>query len=210
MRSTDVRAGKGELIGRWEREPGRSILRRFEALAGEMQFPGHGHASSELLAVLGGRDLRGAPLRGCVVGLDLAGWDFSYAQLDLDFVECDLSGAIFDEAAGHSIMLLGKLEGASFRRARITYGDFRDARARGACFDGATLTGSWFEGTDLTNASFRDAKCKKARFSHARVVGCDFRRANLDEAVFVGARLNASTTLDGASMARVNRLADPN
>ena len=205
---------KGELISRWERDPGRAILRCLEELTGFMQYPGHGRTSAELLKMLdrlpyrdevpGGRDLRGAPLKGCIIGLDFAGWDFSFAQLDMDFVDCDFTGACFDEAAGHSIMIIGTLVGASFRRARITYGDFRNSRAREACFDGATLTGCWFEGSDLTNASFRDAKCKKVRFGHAKMVGCDLRRANLDEALLIGARLNASTELGGATMTRLN------
>jgi uncharacterized protein YjbI with pentapeptide repeats len=61
------------------------------------------------------------------------------------------------------------------------------------------------QGTDLTNASFRDAKCRRARFGHARLVGCDFRRAVLDEATLVGARLNTSTDLRGASMGSLDR-----
>ena len=183
-------ATRGELVSRWMREPGKTILKQVQAFLDALA-PGHLRRAQELFALLeglpyrdevpSGRDLRGASLSGSIYGLELTDCDFSFAQLDLDFVNCVLSGARFDEAQASGMMLLKDLNRASFRRSRLVDCYFRDAVARECCFDGATLTGSSFAGADLRGSSFLDAKCRRATFTQATLSGCDFRRAIVDD-----------------------------
>ncbi|HZQ82137.1 MAG TPA: pentapeptide repeat-containing protein [Gaiellaceae bacterium] len=201
---------KKELVARWSAEPGRTILERVHAFFFETQMPGHGRSSSELFALLdqlpyrdevdGDRDFRGAPLGGGTRDLDLSRCDFSYATLTINLVNCDLTGAIFDEAVGGDGMILDRLDGASFVHARLRRTHFQGARAHGCTFDGATLAGASFEAADLTGSSFRDADCRRAKFLRAKLIGCDLRGATLDEAVLQEVEIDETTDLRGASL----------
>lgn len=203
-------ATQRDLINRWMREPGRTILQRINEFCFQLQWPGHGHSSEALFAMLeglpyrdeapNGRDLRGATLSGGVHELDFRACDFSYARLDMNFVNCDFTAARLDEAEGSGIILGRTLNRASFRNAKLSGCFLRNVEAQGCCFDRATLTGTSSEEADLTGSSFRNANCKRAKFLRATLVGCDFHGAVLDEAVFQEVQLDKSTDLRGASL----------
>jgi uncharacterized protein YjbI with pentapeptide repeats len=206
-------AKRKELVDRWSREPGRTILDRVHAFFGDTQTPGHGRRSTELFALLDalpfrdevpeGRDFRGATLGGGTRDLDLQSSDFSYANLTLNLVNCDLSGARFDETRGGNGILGNLLDGASFSKAKLRDTFFRGAHAHKCGFDGATLVGSSFEEADLAGSSFRDADCRRTKFLRANLAGCDFRGARLDEAVLQEAAFDGATDFRGASLVNV-------
>jgi uncharacterized protein YjbI with pentapeptide repeats len=201
---------KRELIGRWGREPGQAILQHINEFCFQLQMPGHGHSSEEIFAMLeglpyryevpNGRDLRGATLSGGVHELDFSECDFSYAHLDMNFINCDFTAARCEEITGRGIILTKTLNRASFRRAKLTSCFLIDAKAQKCSFDEATLTGTSFEGADLTDSSFRETNCGRVKFLRANLRGCDFRKTTLDEAVFQEVRLDKSTDLRGASL----------
>lgn len=206
-------ATKRELINRWSSEPGRTILERVHAFFRKTEMPGHGRDSAELFALLDGLpfreevprgvDLRGALLGGGTRDLDLHGCHFTYAKLTINLVDCDLSGACFDDVVGGNGILLDRLDGASFARAKLPSTFFRGARARQCCFDQASLFGSSFEGADLSGSSFRDADCRRSRFLRAILIGCDMRGARLDESAFQEVALDGTTDLRGASLVNI-------
>jgi uncharacterized protein YjbI with pentapeptide repeats len=205
--------GRKSLVGRWSQEPGRTILERVHSFFTDTQMPQHGRDSAELFALLdglpyrdeieGGRDLRGAPLGGGTRELDLRNCDFRYAKLTINLVSCDLSGAIFDDATGGDCILLDRLDGASFARAKLRGTFFQGAHAHRCRFDNAALVGASFEEADLTGSTFRGADCKRAKFLRANLVGCDLREAILDGAVLQGLELDGTTDLRGASLMNV-------
>jgi uncharacterized protein YjbI with pentapeptide repeats len=189
------------------------MLQRVEAFFFETQMPGHGRESSELFSFLqglphreeveGGRDFRGAPLSGGTRDLDLRGCNFTYARLTLNLVNCDLREVVFDDVAGGNGIILDRLDGARFVRAKLRGAFFQKAQARQCCFDNASLAGASFEGADLTGSSFRNADCRRAKFLRAKLVGCDLRGAVLDEAVLQDVKLDETTDMRGASLLNV-------
>ena|SRR2546426_622873 len=204
---------KKDLVGRWSHEPGRTILERAHGFFRETQMPGHGRDAVELFALLdglpfrdevpSGRDFRGGSLGGGTRDLDLRDSDFSYANLTLNLVNCNLTGARFNEVAGGDGMILDCLDNASFMRAKLNRTFFQGAHAHRCGFDEASLVGASFEGADLTGSSFRNADCRRAKFLRANLAGCDMRGARLDEAVFQEATLDEATDLRGASLVNV-------
>src|SRR5260370_10240068 len=176
-----------ELVRRWSVEPGRTILERVHMFFSETQMPGHGRNSSELFALLdglpyreeveGGRDFRGAPLGGGTRDLELRGCNFTYAKLTINIVNCDLTGAVFDEVGGGDCILLDRLDGASFGGAKLPGTFFRGAHAHGCCFDNASLARASFEEADRTKSSFPNADCRRAKFLRAHLAGCALRGA---------------------------------
>jgi uncharacterized protein YjbI with pentapeptide repeats len=203
-------ATKRELTERWSREPGKSILQQINDFCFGLQLPGHGHTSEEIFALLdglpyreevaNGRDLRGAMLGGGVHELDFRECDFTFARFGMNLVNCDLTGAHFDDVAGGGNIILKTLRGASFRRAKLHGCFFQNAQAQACSFDQATLIDASFEGADLSGSSFQKANCKRAKFLRATLAGCDFRAAILDEAVFQEVALDKTTDLRGASL----------
>lgn len=203
-------ATKRELVARWSQEPGKSILEQIHKLCFQLQMPGHGHTSQEIYAMLNGlplreevpngRDLRGAALGGGVHELDFSECDFSFARIQMNFVNCNLSRAKFDEANIGGNTILKQLNGASFRKASLRSCFFQNAQAQGCNFESAVLTGASFEGADLTGSSFQEANCKRAKFLRANLIACNFQRAQLDEAVFQEVTLDKTTDLRGASL----------
>src|SRR5262245_8655240 len=129
-------ATKKQLRERWQSGVGRTFLEKAQSLFLEI---GHGHTTAEVLPLLerlpfrgevpDGRDLRGLP--GVYWReVNVAGFDFSYSQ-DVQLVECDASGARFDEMQAR-VTIGKKLAGASFKKARLRDCIFRDADVRGA------------------------------------------------------------------------------
>lgn len=202
-----------DLVGRWSREPGRTIAARVHEFFRETQMPGHGRDAAELFALLdglplrgevhNGRDFRGASLGGGTRDLDLRESDFSYADLTLNLVNCNVNGARFDDVAGGGGMILDRLDRASFLRAKLKGTFFQGAHAHHCNFDEASLGGASFEGADLIGSSFRKADCRRAKFLRANLAGCDLRGALLDEAVLQEATLDEATDLRGASLVNV-------
>lgn len=203
-------ASKRELVERWKQEPGKTILERINEFFFGLQMPKHGRSSAEAFAMLdglpfrdevpNGRDLRGASLNGGVHELDFHECDFSYAELGMNLVNCDLGRARFDEVSGGGNVILKTLTGASFRKAKLRGCFFQNADVRDCNFDGAVLVGASFEGADLRGSSFRQATCKRTKFLGANLLGADFEKAVLDEAVFQEVRLDKTTNLRGASL----------
>ncbi|HYO52374.1 pentapeptide repeat-containing protein [Archangium sp.] len=201
-------ATKQQLKRRWEQEPGRAIQQSLEKLFFDLNVPGY-QGSKDIEPLLkglpfseevpGGRDLRGITLQGGVGNLDLKNYDFSHAKLEFNLINCDLTGARFDEATVGGVVS-NKLVGASFQNAKLRSCSFSDSDLKNCCFDNAMLGGASFDRSDLAGASFRAAKCKGASFVSANLHGCDFQMAILDEAVFLNVHLDKSTNLRGASL----------
>jgi uncharacterized protein YjbI with pentapeptide repeats len=57
----------------------------------------------------------------------------------------------------------------------------------GAVLDGADFSNCWF------SASFSGASLRAVNFTHANVKCCDFSRADLTDAIFFGAAIEAAT-----------------
>src|SRR2546426_8091891 len=120
---------KKDLVGRWSHEPGRTILERVHGFFRETQMPGHGRDAVELFALLdglpfrdevpSGRDFRGGSLGGGTRDLDLRDSDFSYANLTLNLVNCNLTGARFNEVAGGGGMIPHSPDKARFMPAKL-------------------------------------------------------------------------------------------
>jgi uncharacterized protein YjbI with pentapeptide repeats len=202
-------ATKRQLQQRWKAPPGAEILEKLNAYFGEPATPFQRRIPARVLELLdglplrdevaGGRDLRGA-LLGAASDLDLARFDFSHGEV-VGLLRCDLRDARFDDVIGEAASFGGSiLDGASFRKARLLRARATKVQAQRCVFDGARLSGSSLEGADLAGSSFRDAQCKRVNFSGTNLRGCDFRGAILDESTVIGASIDQTTDLRGASL----------
>ncbi len=109
-----------------------------------------------------------------------------------DLSASTLRGATFDRADLSDVNLAG-IKGSRSR--------FREARLRGAQFDGALLDGAEFLRADLTGASFRDANLRAARFQRAILRDADFTGAQIRNVKFDRADLSGATWIDGRTCA---------
>jgi uncharacterized protein YjbI with pentapeptide repeats len=200
-------ASKKQLRDRWKQGVGLAISSRVNSLISTGSLVG----TQELFdlkdlpfkdEVENGRDLRGIHLEGGVRSLDLRACDFTFSSLEVNFIECDLSEAVFNEASIRGI-ISNMLTNASFTKASLKGADLSQSSAHRCTFDEADLTGAIFDESDLYESSFVRAKCKRSSFFRANIARCSFQGALLEEAVLSGAKLNKDTDFRGASLVNV-------
>jgi uncharacterized protein YjbI with pentapeptide repeats len=196
------------LADRWKSGPRQIVLHKLHACLTSLDAqPAEFADALRLLDDLPGssgvasaRDLRGASLVGGARCVNFERVDFSHADLQCNFVRCDLSGAIFDQAQGSDLAIGDKLEGASFIGSRLPGATFARSSARRCVFDHADLRYASFEAADLTGSSFKGAELTGVNMRGARLSSCDLRGAKLSGAVFLEVDLDTSTDLRGASL----------
>jgi len=106
---------------------------------------------------------------------------------ECDFVEADLTGALFANT---------RAPGARFTGARLGNAMFPDSVLAGADFGGALARESVWNGADLTDANFRQADAYRSTFR-----GGVFKGAEVDGACFAGADLHGvEESLAGADL----------
>lgn len=196
-----------ELRSRWKREPGLSIYQRVCNFCDGLGKD-HARAASDLFRLLeglpyrneveNGRDFRGSDMSA--QDLDLNFCDFSFSRPLGPFLNCDLTGSIFDSISTERMSIGSIVKGASFRKAAMRGCYIVGADARSCCFDEGKLDGISFERTDLSGSTFRRARCTRGTFLGADLRNCDFTGAVLNESVFQDAILDKSTCFRGASL----------
>ncbi|AGG68098.1 MobF family relaxase [Corynebacterium callunae] len=130
-----------------------------------------GHKLRELDYVL--------PEKGIVEGQDFSQVDFRGRDLsNLRFVDCDFTGAAFDNAVFHRTSFKqSTMVDSSFVGVRIGEGDSAFKQTR------------WI-GCDLSGADFTDAHLERTTFATTGICGVDFSRAELKTVSFDGADLS--------------------
>ena len=124
---------------------------------------------------------RGEKPAASLVGVDLAGMDFSGRDLEeMDFRGANLRGADFRKA---------KLAGASFARADIAQADFTGADLTGANLAKTSAAAARFAAADLSRANCAQMNGAKAVFDRAVLKGTGFSGALLPGAGFAGAQM---------------------
>jgi uncharacterized protein YjbI with pentapeptide repeats len=104
-----------------------------------------------------------------------------------DTLRCMLSGAIIDSLILDGIDLSGAiLDGAEMR---------------GGKFSDVTMIGAVFNGADLIGASMTRVNLSKARFRGAILFGAKLDNISLNSAIFMEARFDSESSLNGANLA---------
>ncbi|HEY7803665.1 MAG TPA: DUF2169 domain-containing protein [Orrella sp.] len=153
---------------------------------------------------------RGMNLSGLyLVGLDLAGQDFSHAICEgTQFRGCNLAGATFSEAIltradfthskinasdfSGSVCQQATFDEAVLTQSNLTNADLTDCSFKGACFDGAILKKAKLSQSDLTGASFVRVVATESAFNESLIDQCDFTGAELGRVDFIKARISNS------------------
>jgi uncharacterized protein YjbI with pentapeptide repeats len=184
--------------------------------------------------------LTGADLFGCdLTGANFRGANLMETRLDratiirTDFSGANLEGATILRPSGFTsmefdrsdapkftgarmagVLIIARLDGASFRNADLTNANFAPIEQRAdtlAALLKSQLTGVDFSGAKLSNAVFKRARMLFTRFNGADLKGTDFSEADLSRADFTGADLTGANftnaKLDGAIFDNVVGLA---
>ena len=200
---------KRSLINRWKTESGQKLLERVKMFFYESSTIRHGNNTEELRLLLhdlpycnevvNGKDLRGVILSGGVMDLNFAGWDFSYATLDMNLIQCNLIGACFKEAFCSGI-ISQYLDNANFQNANLKKCFMEGVIAKNCCFDYANLQKVNFSKSDLSGSSFINANAKEATFFSTNILSCNFRNAILDQATICSTILDKTVDFRGTSL----------
>ena len=128
-----------------------------------------------------GRDLRFADLRG--------------VEIDrLKFVDCDLSGAVFDDADIHRTMFEDcDLSSTSWRNVGIGVGDSPFAVNQ---IVGCELTGADFTKAQVRNLRLVNSTADKTQFGLAELAGLHLERTALTNTDWSGADIKSATVVD--------------
>jgi uncharacterized protein YjbI with pentapeptide repeats len=201
---------KKELRKRWLEPRGKAVLEGLSDLFFSAQYSGEHLVTPDRIEVLleemsasgevsGYRDLRGITMNGGVSGVDFGQFDFSFAVLNFNFVNCDLTNACFDGATIRG-SLSKTLDSASFRHADLRGCFVAGCSARDCNFDNSNLGSTSFEGTDLRGSNFSNSSCTLTKFFGSNLIRCDFHGAYLRETPFQNVLLDETTDFRGAQL----------
>ena len=112
---------------------------------------------------------------------------------DATFVQCKLTGSVFESAELRPLTIDG---------GDWSYVHLRGADLRGVSFRGVRLTEADFTEADLTECDFRDADLSYATLRNATLTGADLRGANLAGVDITSLRLDGAV-LDVAQAIQV-------
>lgn len=149
---------------------------------------------------LTGEVLERVEMRGTrCVDASFTGADLRAARLiDVEFVQCECSGARFDESSATRVVFRDcRLSGALFNAGRWTDVRFVDCRIDGADFRMLSAERVWFERCNLGLAEFRAATIANARFIDCDLTGTEFSQARIADAHLHGSRLDGIRGVDG-------------
>ena len=128
-----------------------------------------------VLALREERELEDLDASGEVLtGLDCAGLELRRVALHkCRFVDCDFSGAVFEQV---------RWTGCDFSNCRFGGSVWRQASVSGCKGDGGQFTGSRWRDCALTDSSLCYANFSQSRWRNTRLEGCRLRRAVLAQA----------------------------
>jgi uncharacterized protein YjbI with pentapeptide repeats len=133
-------------------------------------------------------------LVGGVRGIDLRGFSFDHALLQLNLVDCDLRDASFNWATV-AASITGRLGGTSFIRSRLHGAYFAFQHLDRVSFASSTITKASFEGASLRACCFQGTACKEVIFDRADLRFADFRGSSWTDCFLREAVLDSSTDL---------------
>ena len=202
-----------ELRHRWKDDVGRQVKKAVD----EFFFPSASRTAESPVEVLivalrslpgsgevaDFRDLRGTVLAGAIRNADLRFFDFSFSNVDVRFIDCDLSQAVFDSAE-----VLGSFSGtmncASFREASIGSSFWHESTlARNCCFENARFQATQLGGVDLSESNLREIQAIGVHLVGANLKGVNLSGAKLVETTLQGTIVDESTDLSSATLENV-------